>query len=80
MIFIRYSGSCLKPCPVAFSVSDSPLNSVFWLGPVQEGKQVMCRVHLVPVRSGLLALPRLDVTAATGSQGLGNVSFVCKAL
>ena len=37
----------------------------------------MCRVHLVPIRGGLLALPRLDVTAATGGQGLGNVSFVC---
>lgn len=40
----------------------------------------MCRVHLVPIRGGLLALPRLDVTATRTSQDLGNVSFVCIAL
>lgn len=40
----------------------------------------MCRVHLVPIRGGLLALPRLDVTATRGNQDMGNVSFMCKAL
>ncbi|CAM9736204.1 unnamed protein product [Laminaria digitata] len=37
------------------------------------GKQVMCRVHLVPIRGGLLALPCLEVTATRGSRDLGNM-------
>lgn len=39
----------------------------------QGGKQALCRVHLVPIRGGLLALPRLDVSAEGGSAGQGAV-------
>lgn len=36
----------------------------------QGGTQALCRVHLVPIRGGLLALPRLDVTAEGGGSGV----------
>lgn len=35
--------------------------------------QVLCRVHLVPVRGGLLALPRFEVTAGNDNQAQREV-------
>ncbi len=48
----------------------------------QGAKQVLCGVHLVPIRGGLLALPRLDVTvlADRDSSGQEDVSGVAGAL
>ena len=40
---------------------------------LQGGKQALCRVHLVPIRGGLLTLPRLDVSAEGSSAGQGGV-------
>lgn len=42
----------------------------------QGGKQVLCSVHLVPIRGGLLALPRLDVMVPADRDitGQGDVS------
>eukprot|EP00752_Nemacystus_decipiens_P001278 g1273.t1 len=40
---------------------------------LKDGRQSLCRVHLVPIRCGLLALPRLDVSAEGRSAGQGGV-------
>ncbi|CAM9697427.1 unnamed protein product [Ectocarpus fasciculatus] len=37
------------------------------------GLQVLCRVHLVPIRGGLVELPRLDVVVERGSAAPGEV-------
>lgn len=40
------------------------------------GLQVLCRVHLVPIRGGLVELPRLDVVVERGSAAPGEVSLL----
>lgn len=61
-----------RPPPLVFRSPIVP-DSLLGARPLQAGKQVLCRVHLVPIRSGLLVLPRLDVTAEGGGASQGGV-------
>lgn len=51
--------------PPAYNLTNH--QRIFWGGEgFQDGQQVFCRVHLVPIRGGLLSLPRLEVTTVVG--------------